>query len=848
MRPASPDEFAIAIICARSLEADAVERVFDETYDKLSQLYAKRPGDCNAYINGRIGNHNVVLCYLLGMREGNAASVASGLKISYKGVRLALVVGICGGFPYSPTGEQIFLGDVIINSQSSGGEFQHQMDTKHTLNRPSQEVRSLLEGFKAIRNREELQARMLQHLHTMQGSEARWCRPHMMDDIFFNTSYRHKHYSPTSSSQCRCFTNSSPDEICTEALQTTCSRLGCDEKQIRRRRYHTDKIDPAVHVGTITSTHTVMKSGEQRERLVKSDNALGFTAKRVGVWDNISCVLIHAVSDYADGHENKAWQAYAAATAASGAKSFLEYWRPVQKEEDAPPKSQHHFVVPFARNPQFAGREKEVAGIEQMITQQNGPSKIALLGIPGIGKSQLALETAYHMRQTYNFSVFWITCTSCASSLEIDIFEPGEARDKVNSHLSQKSDMDMLIRTSTDATAPEYFLPQSEQGHILFTTRSRWIAMQQASSHTINLSAPNTEEALTILKSSLMDMSLLDDIGKATELLEHLAAFINENCIGLSDYTTLLQKHEPDLIELLSEDFRDLGQHKGIKSPIATTWLTSFQLIRKLNQTAVDLLLFMACISPRDIPQNLLPQTASAKAKVDAIAVLEAFSFVSQRAGGYLLDMHQLTNKLLGRQILRAADHLSKMWREYLPHTLYPGFISKVARCLYYDERYDEAEELSIRLIEHEERMTRPDHPDMLSNIAHLAAIYRDKGRWKEAEELALQSPDTLSNQGRWKEAEELALQVLESRKRVLESPEHPDTLTIMDSLASIYRHVGRLKDTKELLTDVVEVRKRVLGLHHPDTQATADKLALHGESSNPFQWGAAVTLRQKKK
>ncbi|KAH1476795.1 hypothetical protein KXW37_003041, partial [Aspergillus fumigatus] len=62
MRPSSRDEFSTAIICALTLEAEAVEELFDEIYDRLSGYYRKQPGDDNAYINGRIGNHNVVVC------------------------------------------------------------------------------------------------------------------------------------------------------------------------------------------------------------------------------------------------------------------------------------------------------------------------------------------------------------------------------------------------------------------------------------------------------------------------------------------------------------------------------------------------------------------------------------------------------------------------------------------------------------------------------------------------------------------------------------------------------------------------------------------------------------------
>lgn len=100
MAPKTRDEFSIAIICALPLEADAVEALFDETYDKFGRIYGKTFRDNNVYINGRIGQHDVVLCYLPNMGKGSAASAAANLRISYTEIQLALVVGICGGVPF----------------------------------------------------------------------------------------------------------------------------------------------------------------------------------------------------------------------------------------------------------------------------------------------------------------------------------------------------------------------------------------------------------------------------------------------------------------------------------------------------------------------------------------------------------------------------------------------------------------------------------------------------------------------------------------------------------------------------------------------------------------------------
>lgn len=340
MQPKHRNEFAIAIICALTLEADAVEALFDGIYDRLGSVYGKRPGDTNAYVTGRIGHHNVVLCYMPGTGRGSAASVASSLKVSYTGVELALVVGVCGGAPYLfPFGEEeVFLGDVIISDsvvqydfgrQHPAG-FERKTGVKHTLGPPTREIRSLLAALKTRSCRLALSDEISRHLDTLQHKEPDWQRP-TSDDILFHSSSAHKHRSGPPSSDCNCFNRNRPGDICLDAAETPCNRPGCEENHIVRRRKAEDSFT-SVHIGTIASADTVMKSGEDRDRLVRTERVLGFEMEGAGVWDNVPCIVIKGVCHYADSHMSKNWQGYAAAVGASAARAFLSVWNPPVEE------------------------------------------------------------------------------------------------------------------------------------------------------------------------------------------------------------------------------------------------------------------------------------------------------------------------------------------------------------------------------------------------------------------------------------------------------------------------------------------------------------------------------------
>jgi hypothetical protein len=63
-------------------------------------------------------------------------------------------------------------------------------------------------------------------------------------------------------------------------------------------------------------------------------------------------------------------------------------------------------------------------------------------------------------------------------------------------------------------------------------------------------------------------------------------------------------------------------------------------------------------------------------------------------------------------------------------------------------------------------------------------------------------------------------------RKRRL-GQEHPDTLTIMNNLASKYRDHGRWKEAEELAVQLVETREKVLGQGHLDTLKSINNLTL---------------------
>ena len=150
-RPRDRREFEIAIICALPIESDAVEALFDEFWE--DHTYGKAAGDTNTYTLGRIGHHDVVLAFMPGMGKGHSASVAAAFRSSFEGIKLGLVVGICGGVPREAEhGEEILLGDVVISTGLVQYDFGRQLSDRvrrkdtlqDNLGRPNMEIRGFL--------------------------------------------------------------------------------------------------------------------------------------------------------------------------------------------------------------------------------------------------------------------------------------------------------------------------------------------------------------------------------------------------------------------------------------------------------------------------------------------------------------------------------------------------------------------------------------------------------------------------------------------------------------------------------------------------------------------------------
>jgi len=167
---------------------------------------------------------------------------------------------------------------------------------------------------------------------------------------------------------------------------------------------------------------------------------------------------------------------------------------------------------------------------------------------------------------------------------------------------------------------------------------------------------------------------------------------------------------------------------------------------------------------------------------------------------------------------------------------------------LYRDQgRYADAEPLYQRSLDISEKTLGAEHPAVATSMNNLAGLYQDQGRYAEAEPLYQRSlailertfgpghpsvATSLNNlaglyqtQGRYPEAEPLYQRSLAILERTF-GPEHPDVAVSLNNLAELYRALGRYPEAEPLYQRSLAIREKALGPEHPSVARGLNNLA----------------------
>lgn len=297
--PAEPE---VGIICALPKELKAVWALLD--------CVNQHSNDDNPYLLGHLGGFTVVAtCLPYGEYGTNAAAAAAAnLARSYPQLEFTLLIGIGGGIPSDK--HDVRLGDVVVGLSSNPQEpgiIQYDAGKVHqdgfelkrsSLQPPPMHVTKIVATMEADPNPPEcpLQEYLQKIIQKCPG----YASPGPGSDVLY-------HAQPDNPFDCGKYPGH------------------CDcEPVTRDPRIFSN---PEIHYGPIASGNSVVKDAATRDELAKKYNAICVEMEAAGIANELQCVVIRGICDYADSHKNKAWQEYAAATAAAYSKYLLTQMR-----------------------------------------------------------------------------------------------------------------------------------------------------------------------------------------------------------------------------------------------------------------------------------------------------------------------------------------------------------------------------------------------------------------------------------------------------------------------------------------------------------------------------------------
>ncbi|KAJ5536023.1 hypothetical protein N7513_009209 [Penicillium frequentans] len=530
-------------------------------------------------------------------------------------------------------------------------------------------------------------------------------------------------------------------------------------------------------------------------------------------------------------------------------------------------------TVPFRRDPDFVSRDTLLDEIHRKISAPS--SRVALVGIGGVGKSQLSIEYSYRVRsQTPSTWVLWIHASNAARFEQSfrDIAEQAKLFGRkdpivnifqlVESWLQDAKRKWLLILDNVDddgflrqpatgqqgleasqsnlSTKPllEY-LPRSSNGSILITSRNREVALKMIDHQDVIQVHPMARpEALELLQRKAGLAAVTPDSSKLVEELDFMplaiiqaASYITHRAprCSVSQYLELLQKSDREVIKLLDYEAGHHYRDWEAKNSILVTWQISFNYIRRTRPSAADLLSLMSFFDRHGVSQDLLrvqqeTNTENSSSEENTLEYSDDTNTDSPSKSNIDQDFE------VDISTLRDFSFIS-VNKDSTVFTMHRLVQLTVRVWLKTAQRLERWKEQFIMILW--QRFPTGEFENWArcqSLFPHVkSAISQRPGSQDTLEKWA-----TLLYNGAWYAqasgniAESIEMASISRTERVfMFGLESEKTLESSEMLAGAYEKGGRWDEAEQLEVQVIETRKTRLGADHPDTLTSMGNLAL---------------------
>jgi tetratricopeptide (TPR) repeat protein len=507
----------------------------------------------------------------------------------------------------------------------------------------------------------------------------------------------------------------------------------------------------------------------------------------------------------------------------------------------------------------FTGRDKLLADLRAALAS-NG--RVALYGLGGIGKTQLALRYIDQHKSDYEI-IWWVKSgepttlasdyAELANKLNLSKREDADQKaiiEAVRNCLSKKRDWLLVFDNAEEPASVRSYLPQIDSGHVIITSRDSRDWKSAATPLEVTKFDRKAESIKFLLERTGQNDAtaadrLADALGDLPLGLEQAGAYIRSTGESLSRYLELFQERQLEILE----KFGPIGDE--YPATVATTWDLSFQKAREEVPASSDLLNLCAFLAPDDIPKSLLTDgvehlpelLASAVtdeiALNDAVAALKRYSLMTVADDS--LSVHRLV-QAVARD--RLSDEMRKRWSEaavglvndafpqksqdvrtweecsvLLPHALASAghaeelevtqnetvrLLNHAGNYLFGRAEFKEARFLFERALPIAEYVCGRDSNEVASNVNNIGEVLRNMGDFVGAKE-------------RFERAIEINDKIF--------GPHHPTVAIGVNNLGAVLQDMGDLAGARKSFERALEIDEKVYGPDHPNVATDVNNL-----------------------
>ncbi|MBN4004467.1 tetratricopeptide repeat protein [Nostoc sp. LPT] len=512
----------------------------------------------------------------------------------------------------------------------------------------------------------------------------------------------------------------------------------------------------------------------------------------------------------------------------------------------------------------FVGRDEELQKLHELLQENNQVAIAAILGMGGLGKTELALQYAMTQRETYKGGLCWLQAKVEDFGVQVVRF----ARTQLDLKPPEEFDLPaqvqycwrnwrggnvlLVVDDLTDyQQVKPYLQGASSRFKVLMTTRKKLgAAIKQ-----LSLDVLQPDAALELLRSLLAETPgrierELDIANQLCEWLGYLPLGLElvgrylarKQDLSISKMMGRLKEKEKPLEQLaLVNPEADMTAQLGVQAAFELSWQELAEDDRLLGCV---LSLFAAA----PIPWKLVEQCLTEKDE-DELEEIRDDKLLNlhllQRKSEGIYQLHPLLREFFQSKFtgLEQAEEL-KGW--------FCGVMIAVAKEIPETPTLEEINAVSLAIPHIAEVANNliqyVSDEDVISPFVGLGRFYEGQGLYTQAEPWRTQCLSTAQNrlgdnhpdiatslnnlallyefQGKYNQAEPLFLQALELRQHLL-GDNHPDIATSLGNLAYLYYSQARYDQAEPLYLQALELRQRLLENNHPNVATSLDNLAL---------------------